>query len=148
MKLPVTRQPPPSTLSTREHQVPPPAPSVGSILTSLNSAFFPETDFINHRNSDNSSSRYYVLPLSPPVVPEQNPSSTYASTIPDITISSTIVDTPTESNTTPVAARDFTPPSFIHFHGSTAGIGLAKRWRCKYCMIDSLPYLLINQFVY
>ena len=77
-------------------------------------------------------------------MPEENPSPTYASTIPDITISSTIVDAPTESNTTPVAARDFTPRSFIHFHGSTAGIGLAKRWRCKYCMIGPLPYSLTN----
>jgi len=138
MKLSVTREQPPSTLFTRAQQVPPPAPSVSSILTSLNSSFFPKGDILYNRSPGEPSSRYCVLPSSPPVLPQQNPSSTYASTIPDITISSTIADAPTESNTPLVAARDFTPRSFIHFHGSTAGIGLAKRWSCKYCMISLL----------
>ena len=144
MELPVTRQQPLSTQFSRDQQVPPPAPSVSSILTSLNSSFFPEGDFINNQNSEEPSSRYRVLPSSPPVLPQQNQSSTYASTIPDITISSTIADSPTESNRTLVAARDFTPRSFIHFHGATAGIGLAKRWRCKYCMNSLLVYSLTN----
>ena len=146
MELPVTRQQPPSTLSTRDRQVPPPAPSVSSILSSLNSSFFPEGDFLNNQNPGNPSSRYCVLPSLPPVLPQQNASSTYASTIPDITISSTIPDAPTESNTTLVAARDFTPRSFIHFHGSTAGIGLAKRWSCTYFKISLLVSSLTNEF--
>jgi len=90
---------------------------------------------------------YRVLPSSPPLLVQQSQGSTYASTIPNITISS-IVDVPSDSNTIAVTSRDFIPASFIHFHCSTAGIGLAKWCSCKYCMMSSSVYLLTNQSVF
>jgi len=147
MELPVLRRQPPLTLSTRQQQVPQPAPSLSSILTLLDSSFFSEKNSTNQQNPGESSSKYCIFSSSLRLLAQQSQGSTYASTIPDVT-SSSIVDVRNDSNTTPVTARDFIPKSFIHFPGSTAGIGLAKRWRCKYCMISSSVYLRTNQAVF
>jgi len=147
MELPVLRPQPWSSLSTRPQQGPRPALSLTSILTSLDSFFLPKEDSTNHQSPGESSSRYRVLPSSPPLLVQQSHGSTNASTIPNITVSA-IVDVPDDFNTTLVTARDVIPPPFLHFHGSTAGIGLAKWWSCKYCMISSSVYLLTNQSVF
>ena len=49
-------------------------------------------------------------------------------------------------NTTPVPLiRDCSTRSFIHFHGKTAGTGLARRWTCSYCKYN---YFFMNSYTY
>ena len=147
MELPVLCQPPPSTLSTHQQQVPQPVPTLSSILTLLDISFFPMEDSWNYHNHRESSWRYRVLLLSRPLLLRKIPPSSNSSTIPDISLLPSI-DTPNETNTTPITAHDFTLRCFIHFHGSTAGIGLAKRWSCQYCIFSSFLYSLIISFYF
>jgi len=125
LELPIPPRPPLPTLSPQEQVVSESSPSFRRILTSLDSTFFHEEDSSEYPNLAESSSRYWAVQSSPPLLRQQNPPSICSSTIADITISSR-VGLQNKCTTIPTTTRDFIPILFIYFHCSTLGIGLAK----------------------
>ena len=108
-----------------------------SVLTSIDSSFFEGNGIPSTVDQNESSSPYFALQFSPPLVPRVPGTSPCLSTIPDIRISSND-DSEGTVHIVPVKRTQLTTRSFVHFHGSTSGLGLAKRWNCNYCELITL----------
>ena len=102
------------------------------MLTSIDSSFFEANGIHPIGDQKESSSGYFALQSSPPLVSRDPATSPCLSTIPDIRISSDD-DSEGTVHIVPVKRTHLTARSFVHFHGSTSGLGLAKRWNCNYC---------------
>lgn len=116
-------------------------PISSSVLTSIDSSFFEANGIHSTVDQNESSSAYFALQSSPPLVPREPATSPCLSTIPDIRISSDD-DSEGTVHIVPVKRTQLATRSFVHFHGSTSGLGLAKRWNCNYCELITLTAII------
>ncbi|PWW77957.1 hypothetical protein C7212DRAFT_342376 [Tuber magnatum] len=107
-------------------------PISSSVLTSIDSLFFEENRIHPTVDQNESSSGYFAQHSLPLLVSYEPATSPCLSTIPGIRISSDD-DSEGAVHIVPVKRTHLVAQSFVHFHGSTSGLGLAKCWNCNYC---------------
>ncbi|KAG0133626.1 hypothetical protein HOY82DRAFT_538025 [Tuber indicum] len=94
-------------------------------------SFFEDTipDSYQNTNHPASSSAFSLPQSSPPLLHR-------VLSIPSTRFSSSLLTSPSgKTSSTPVVIPcNSTTRSFIHYHGTTAGIGAARRWTCTYFM--------------